>query len=108
MLFILRAACAPGNSACAITLATYIFFNHKQYSKGINWRERRVNIPQEIGIKHHDFGLFLLEDENQQRVKVIARGYRNKDKEVLTVDHRQRQASCHLEDSHEGFTMNSS
>ena len=31
-------------------------------------RERRINIPQEIGIKYHDFGVFLLDDHNGARV----------------------------------------
>ena len=45
-------------------------------------RERRINIPQEIGIKYHDFGLFLLEDENRQRVKAIAQEYTNRAEEI--------------------------
>ena len=45
-------------------------------------RERRINIPQEIGIKYSDFGLFLLEDENRQRVKAIAHSYQNKAEEI--------------------------
>ena len=45
-------------------------------------RERRINIPQEIGIKYSDFGLFLLEDENRQRVKSIAQEYMNKAEEI--------------------------
>ena len=44
--------------------------------------ERKINIPQEIGIKYQDFGLFLLEDENQQRVKAIAQEYMNKAEEI--------------------------
>ena len=45
-------------------------------------RERRINIPQEIGVKYHDFGLFLLQDENRQRVKAIAHSYQNKAEEI--------------------------
>ena len=45
-------------------------------------RERRINIPQEIGVKYQDFGLFLLEDENRQRVKAIAQEYMNKAEEI--------------------------
>ena len=45
-------------------------------------RERRINIPQEIGVKYHDFGLFLLEDENRQRVKAIAQEYENRAEEI--------------------------
>ena len=45
-------------------------------------RERRINIPQEIGVKYHDFGLFLLEDENRQRVKAIAQEYANRAEEI--------------------------
>ena len=45
-------------------------------------KERRINIPQEIGVKYQDFGLFLLEDENRQRVKAIAQEYMNKAEEI--------------------------
>ena len=31
-------------------------------------RERRINIPQEVGIKYTDFGILLLEDDNGRRV----------------------------------------
>ena len=45
-------------------------------------RERKINIPQEIGVKYHDFGLFLLQDANRQRVKAIAHSYQNKAEEI--------------------------
>ena len=45
-------------------------------------RERRINIPQEIGVKYSDFGIFLLEDENRQRVKAIAQEYMNRAEEI--------------------------
>ena len=45
-------------------------------------RERRINIPQEIGVKYHDFGLFLLEDENRQRVKAIGQEYMKDAEEI--------------------------
>ena len=45
-------------------------------------RERRINIPQEIGVKYSDFGLFLLEDENRQRVKAIAHKHMNDAEEI--------------------------
>ena len=45
-------------------------------------KERRINIPQEIGVNYQDFGLFLLEDENRQRVKAIAHSYQNKAEEI--------------------------
>ena len=45
-------------------------------------RERRINIPQEIGVKYQDFGFFLLEDENRQRVKAIAHEHMNDAEEI--------------------------
>ena len=34
-------------------------------------RERRINIPQEIGTKYHQFGIHLLNDCNGTRVQNI-------------------------------------
>ena len=35
-------------------------------------KERRINIPQEIGVKYRDFGLLLLEDHNGARIRALA------------------------------------
>ena len=40
-------------------------------------RERRINIPQEIGIMYHDFGLFLLEDHSGARIRAIAHKHKD-------------------------------
>ena len=45
-------------------------------------RERRINIAQEIGVKYQDFCLFLLEDENRQRLKAIAQENTNKAEQI--------------------------
>ena len=45
-------------------------------------RKRRINIPQEISVKYNDFGLFLLEDENRQRVKAIVHKHINDAEEI--------------------------
>ena len=54
-------------------------------------KERRINIPQEIGVKYLDFGLFLLEDHNRQRTKSIAHKHVNDAEEInrgsRTMDH---------------------
>ena len=39
-------------------------------------RERIINIPQEIGNKYHEFGLFLLDDPNGARVRNMEHDYR--------------------------------
>ena len=45
-------------------------------------KERRINIPQEIGVKYLDFGLFLLENHNRQRTKSIAHKHVNDAEEI--------------------------
>ena len=45
-------------------------------------KKRRINIPQEIGVKYLDFGLFLLEDHNRQRTKSIAHKHVNDAEEI--------------------------
>ena len=45
-------------------------------------KERRINIPQEVGVKYLDFGLFLLEDHNRQRTKSIAHKHVNDAEEI--------------------------
>ena len=47
-------------------------------------RERRINIPQEIGIKYHDFGLDLLDDCNGVRIRSIAHEHRDNAEEINT------------------------
>ena len=38
---------------------------------------RRINIPQEIGVKYSDFGLFLLDDPNGVRTRALAHKHNN-------------------------------
>ena len=52
-------------------------------------RERRINIPQEIGIKFHDFGLFLLEDDTGTRIPSIAYKHRDDAEQINTEVLRQ-------------------
>ena len=39
-------------------------------------RERRINVPQEVGTKYADFGILLLEDTNGNRVRNMEHQYR--------------------------------
>ena len=48
-------------------------------------RERRINIPQEIGVKFHDFCLVLLEDDTGARIQSIAHKHNN-DAEKINVE----------------------
>ena len=48
-------------------------------------RERRINIPQEIGIKYHDFGVFLLEDDTGARIHALAHKHMN-DAELINME----------------------
>ena len=45
-------------------------------------RERRINIPQEIGVKYREFGLLLLEDHNGARIRALAHKHNNDAKEI--------------------------
>ena len=45
-------------------------------------RERRINIPQEIGVKYRDFGLLLLEDHNGARIRALAHKHNNDSNEI--------------------------
>ena len=45
-------------------------------------REKRINIPQEIGVKYRDFGLLLLEDHNGARIRAIALKHMNDANEI--------------------------
>ena len=40
-------------------------------------KERRINIPKEIGSKYREFGLFLLEDYNGAKIRALAHKYMN-------------------------------
>ena len=40
-------------------------------------RQRRINIPQEIGSKYCEFGLLLLEDHNRARIRALAHKHRD-------------------------------
>ena len=35
-------------------------------------KKKKINIPQEIGVKYHEFGLLLLEDHNGARIRALA------------------------------------
>ena len=48
-------------------------------------RERRINIPQEIGIKYRDFGVRLLEDDTGARIQSLAHKHMN-DAEQINFD----------------------
>ena len=48
-------------------------------------RERIINIPQEIGIKYHDFGVFLLEDDTGARIHALAHKHMN-DAEQINME----------------------
>ena len=47
-------------------------------------RERRINIPQEIGDKYHNFGLDLLDDRNGVRIRSIAHEHRDNAEQINT------------------------
>ena len=39
--------------------------------------KRKINIPQEIGVKYCDFGLYLLDDRNGVRTRALAHKHNN-------------------------------
>ena len=45
-------------------------------------RERRINIPQEIGTKYSEFGILLLEDATGARVDAIALKHLNNAQQI--------------------------
>ena len=45
-------------------------------------RERRIDIPQEIGVKYRNFGLLLLEDHNGARIHALAYKHNNDANEI--------------------------
>ena len=48
-------------------------------------RERRINIPQEIGIKYYQFGLLLLEDDTGTRIHALTHKHM-KDAEQINME----------------------
>ena len=44
--------------------------------------KRKINIPQEIGVKYLDFGLFLLDDPNGVRTRALAHKHNNNANEI--------------------------
>ena len=48
-------------------------------------RQRTINIPQEIGTKYNQFGMFLLDDPNGTRVNNIQHKHRE-DAEQINID----------------------
>ena len=48
----------------------------------ISWRKRIINIPQEIGVKYREFGLFLLDDPNGVRIRTLAHKHNNDANEI--------------------------
>ena len=48
-------------------------------------RERRINIPQQIGTDFMKFGILLLEDENGARIQSIVHKFRD-DPEQITMN----------------------
>ena len=47
-------------------------------------RERRINIPQEIGVKYYQFGILLLEDDTGARIHAIAHEHRDNAERINT------------------------
>ena len=47
-------------------------------------RERKINIPQEIGTKYYNFGIFLLEDVTGDKIYNLERRYREDAERINT------------------------
>ena len=45
-------------------------------------RKKKINIPQEIGVKYREFGLLLLEDHNGARIRALAHKHMNDTNEI--------------------------
>ena len=59
----------------------------------------KINIPQEIGVNYHQFGVLLLEDDNAVRIHSIAHKHKNDGEQInMEVLEGQREAASHLED----------
>ena len=56
-------------------------------SKCIKFQGRvgKINIPQEIGVNYHQFGILLLEDDNAVRIRSIAYKHKN-DAEQINME----------------------
>ena len=56
-------------------------------SKCIKFQGRvgKINIPQEIGVNYHQFGILLLEDDNAVRICSIAHKHKN-DAEQINME----------------------
>ena len=48
-------------------------------------RERRINIPQEIGVKYYQFGVLLLEDDTGARINALTHKHMN-DAEQINME----------------------
>ena len=73
---LLFCTCSALYGSCGETLIECIRFRG---------RERRVNIPQEIGIQFYDFGKFLLDDVTGARIRSIAYKHRD-DAEQINME----------------------
>ena len=49
-------------------------------------RARRINTPQEIGVKYRDFDLLLLEDHNGARICALAHKHMNDANEIEVIE----------------------
>ena len=56
-------------------------------SKCIKFQGRvgKINIPQEIGVNYHQFGVLLLEDDNAVRIRSISHKHKN-DAEQINME----------------------
>ena len=45
-------------------------------------KKKIINIPQEIGVKYHNFGLLLLEDHNGAKIRSLAHKHMMDAKEI--------------------------
>ena len=77
-----------GGLMCGYTIALFIVttgFPTVLKCVMFHGKERRINIPQEIGTNYHTFGLCLLNDHNGTRVRNIERKHRG-DAEQINID----------------------
>ena len=47
-------------------------------------RERKINIPQEIGTKYHNFGILLLDDTTGDKIRNLEHKYREDAERINT------------------------
>ena len=50
-------------------------------------REKRINIPQEIGVKYYLFGLLLLDDDTGAKIQSMALKHNNDTEQINTEVH---------------------